>query len=157
MKHEYGVAKVRIDNASGILKGLKEIEKVWMSHADVVTKIPKDYEILARTENCPVAAFMHKIKPIFGLQWHPEVTHTEKGMLIISNFVFDICKCEPEWTMENYINKAINEVKETVGESRAIIALSGGVDSSAATILSSKAIGNNLTAVFIDHGLLREN
>ena len=156
-RHEYGLSIVKIDNASEILEGLNEVEKVWMSHADVVTRLSEDLEILAHTENCPVAAFMHKIKPIYGIQWHPEVSHTEGGELILRNFVFNICKCRPEWTMENYIERAIDEVKKTVGKSRAIIALSGGVDSSAATILASKAIGRNLTAVFVDHGLLREN
>ncbi len=156
-KREYGVSKVEVNNPAGILKGMKKYEKVWMSHTDTVTSISKDYKILAHTDNCPVAAFMHKHKPIFGMQWHPEVTHTENGILILRNFAFDVCKCTPNWTMENYIEKVIKEIKDTIGKNKAIIALSGGVDSSTAVILASKAIGNNLTAVFVDHGLLRKD
>ncbi|MCW3975442.1 MAG: glutamine-hydrolyzing GMP synthase [Candidatus Bathyarchaeota archaeon] len=155
-KHEYGISKVRINNSQGILEGLDKVEKVWMSHIDTVTELPEDYDVLAQSENCPVAAFMHKHKPFYGIQWHPEVTHTKNGMLILRNFVYNICRCKPNWKLENHINNSIEEIKKTIGKSKAIIALSGGLDSSTATILASKAIGKNLTAVFVNHGFLRK-
>ena len=153
---EYGTAYVTIDKPLGVLKGLNEKEKIWMSHGDTVVHIPSEYEILAHTENCPIAAFRHKKRPIFGLQWHPEVIHTEKGPQMLQNFIFEVCKCKPNWKMENVIEKAIKEIKAEVGEERAIIALSGGIDSSISTALAVEALGNRLTAVFVDHGFMRE-
>ena len=154
-KREYGITCVTITRAIGILQGLSPKEKVWMSHSDAVYTIPEEYEVLAYTENCPVAAFKHKNRPIYGLQWHPEVIHTENGMKMLRNFIFNVCGCQPNWEMEDFIEKAIREIKEAIGESRAIIALSGGIDSSAATTLAAKAIGKQLTAVFVDHGFMR--
>lgn len=155
-KKEYGSAYVTIDSPVGVLKGLNRREKVWMSHGDTVFSLPNDYEIMAHTENSPVAAFRHKRKPIYGLQWHPEVIHTEKGMQMISNFLFEVCNCEANWKMEDIIEKMIEEIRSDVGKGKAIIALSGGIDSSVATVLAAKAIGNRLTAVFVDHGFMRE-
>ncbi len=156
-KHrEYGIAYVTIDRPVGVLKGLEKKERVWMSHGDTVFSIPPEYDVLAHTENCPVAAFGHKKKPIYGLQWHPEVVHTEKGTQMLRNFIFEVCKCEPNWKMEDVVEKAIEEMKTEVGDGKAIIALSGGIDSSVATALAAKAIGNRLTAVFVDHGFMRE-
>jgi len=139
------------------LKGLSEKEKVWMSHGDTVFKMPEEFEVLAHTENCPVAAFRHKEKPIYGLQWHPEVIHTENGSLMLRNFIFEVCKCEVNWKMEDIIEKMVEGVKAEVGEGKAIIALSGGIDSSVATAVAAKALDNRLTAVFVDHGFMREN
>ncbi|MCL6578634.1 MAG: glutamine-hydrolyzing GMP synthase [Candidatus Bathyarchaeota archaeon] len=156
-EREYGIAYVTINKPVGVLKGLNAKEKVWMSHGDTVFSIPADYEVLAHTENCPVAAFRHKKKPIYGLQWHPEVVHTEKGTKMLRNFIFEVCKCKANWKMEDIIEKMIEEIKTEVGEGKAIIALSGGIDSSVATALAAKAIGNRLTAVFVDHGFMREN
>ncbi|MEM2117461.1 MAG: glutamine-hydrolyzing GMP synthase [Candidatus Bathyarchaeia archaeon] len=156
-EREYGIAYVTINKPVGVLKGLNAREKVWMSHGDTVFSIPADYEVLAHTENCPVAAFRHKKKPIYGLQWHPEVVHTEKGNKMLQNFIFEVCKCEANWKMEDIIEKMTAEIKAQVGEGKAIIALSGGIDSSVATALAAKAIGNRLTAVFVDHGFMREN
>jgi len=156
-QREYGVAYITIDKPVGVLKKLDNREKVWMSHGDTVLSIPAEYEILAHTENCPVAAFRHKEKPIYGLQWHPEVVHTEKGVLMLRNFIFEVCKCEPNWKIEDLIEKAVKEIKNEIGEGRAIIALSGGIDSSVATALAAKAIDNRLTAVFVDQGFMREN
>ncbi|MEM2375250.1 MAG: glutamine-hydrolyzing GMP synthase [Candidatus Bathyarchaeia archaeon] len=153
---EYGVTYAVIAKPVGILKGLGSREKVWMNHSDAVYSLPEEYEILAYTENCPIAAFKHKSKPIFGVQWHPEVTHTEKGMLVLRNFIFDICGCQQNWEMSDFIKRAIEEVKASVGNGRAIIALSGGIDSSTAAVLAMKAIGERLTAVFVDHGFMRE-
>jgi GMP synthase (glutamine-hydrolysing) len=156
-RREYGIAYVVINKPVGVLKGLNKKEKVWMSHGDTVFSLPHNYEVLAHTENCPVAAFRHKKKPIYGLQWHPEVVHTEKGMQMLRNFVFEVSRCEANWKMEDFIDSAIQEIKQAIGESKAIIALSGGIDSSTTTALAAKAIGKNLTAVFVDHGFLRQN
>jgi GMP synthase (glutamine-hydrolysing) len=153
---EYGTAQVAIDKPVGVLEGLSEKEKVWMSHGDTVFALPQDFEVLAHTENCPVAAFRHKQKPIYGLQWHPEVIHTEKGMLMLHNFIFQVCRCQANWQMEDLIEKMVAELKSEIGQSRAIIGLSGGIDSSVATALAAKALGGNLTAVFVDHGFMRE-
>ena len=153
---EYGTAQVTIDKPVDVLEGLNEKEKVWMSHGDTVFALPHEYESLAHTENCPVAAFRHKQKPIYGLQWHPEVIHTENGMRILRNFIFQVCKCQANWQMEDLIGKMIAELKSEVGGSRAIIGLSGGIDSSVATALAAKALGDKLTAVFVDHGFMRE-
>ena len=156
-KREYGTTHITIDKPNKILKTLNKKQKVWMSHGDTVYKLPKTFEILAHTENTPVAAFQHKHKPIYGFQWHPEVIHTENGMKMISNFIFEVCRCKANWKMEDFIPKAIKEIKQTIGEGKAIVALSGGIDSSAATAITSQAIGKNLTAVFVDHGFMREN
>jgi GMP synthase (glutamine-hydrolysing) len=153
---EYGIAEVNIDKPVGVLNGLSSIEAVWMSHGDTVSALPEDYEVLAHTESCPVAAYRNKKKPIYGLQWHPEVVHTKKGALMIRNFVFEVSKCETNWKMEDLIEKMVNEIKVDVGESKAIIGLSGGIDSSVATALAAEALGDKLTAVFVDHGLMRE-
>jgi GMP synthase (glutamine-hydrolysing) len=153
---EYGVTYVTVARPVGILEGLSRVEKVWMSHSDSVYTLPEEYEVLAYTENCPVAAFKHKSKPFFGVQWHPEVAHTENGMLVLRNFIFSICGCRQNWRMENFIKKAIEEVKASVGDGKAIIALSGGIDSSTAAVLAMRAIGKQLTAVFVDHGFMRE-
>jgi GMP synthase (glutamine-hydrolysing) len=153
---EYGIAQVAIDKPVGVLEGLSEKEKVWMSHGDTVIAPPPEFEALAHTENCPVAAFRHKQKPIYGLQWHPEVIHTENGMRMLRNFIFQVCKCQANWQMEDLIGKMVKELQTETGESRAIIGLSGGIDSSVATALAAKALGDKLTAVFVDHGFMRE-
>lgn len=153
---EYGVSYVTVDKPVGVLKEMEWKEKVWMSHGDTVFALPSEFEVLAHTENCPVAAFRHKEKPIYGLQWHPEVVHTEKGMQMLRNFIFEVCKCKANWRMEDQIEKMVNEIKAEVNEGRAIIALSGGIDSSVATALAAKAVGDKLTAVFVDHGFMRE-
>jgi GMP synthase (glutamine-hydrolysing) len=153
---EYGTAQVNVDKAVGVLKGLGSEEKVWMSHGDTVSAMPAEFEVLAHTDNCPVAAFRHKKKPIYGLQWHPEVIHTENGALMLGNFIFEVCKCEANWQMEDLIGKMVNEIKAEVGDSKAIIGLSGGIDSSVAAAIAARALNERLTAVFVDHGFMRE-
>jgi GMP synthase (glutamine-hydrolysing) len=153
---EYGIAQVSIDKPVGVLEGLSEKEKVWMSHGDTVFTPPPEFEALAHTENCPVAAFRHKTKPIYGLQWHPEVIHTEKGMRMLQNFIFQVCKCQANWQMEDLIEKMIKELQIETQGARAIIGLSGGIDSSVATAIAAKALGEKLTAVYVDHGFMRE-
>jgi GMP synthase (glutamine-hydrolysing) len=154
-KKEYGIAQVIIDKPVGVLDGMDRKETVWMSHGDTVYELPEDYEMLAFTETCPVAAYRHETKQIFGLQWHPEVNHTEKGMKMLSNFIFEICNCGADWKPKSLIEKAIQEIEGTVGEGTAIIGLSGGIDSSVSTYLAAKALGNRLLAIYVDHGFMR--
>jgi GMP synthase (glutamine-hydrolysing) len=155
-KKEYGVTHATIDKLVDVLEGLKKKEKVWMSHRDIVYEIPEEFEILAHTENCPVAAFKHKRKSIYGLQWHPEVIHTESGSQMLHNFIFDVCGCKKSWQMSDFIENAIDELKKSVGNAKVIMALSGGVDSSVVAALAARAIESNLVAVFVDHGFMRE-
>jgi len=153
---EYGIAQVEIDKTVGVLEGAGKKEKVWMSHGDTVFAPPPGFEVLAHTQSCPVAAFKHKEKPIYGLQWHPEVIHTENGMLMLRNFIFKVCKCEANWQMGDIIEKMVKEIKTEAGEDKAIIGLSGGIDSSVATAIAARALKDKLTAVFVDHGFMRE-
>lgn len=155
-KMEYGVAEVEVDERDAILKGHARKEKVWMSHGDTVLSLPTDFQVLAHTENDPISAFRHRKKHIYGIQWHPEVVHTSKGQQLFKNFIFDICGCKATWTPENFIKKSIKQIREETGGGRCIIGLSGGVDSSTAAVLAAKAVGKNLTAVFVDHGFMRK-
>ncbi len=154
---EYGKANIMIQNQTKILEGVKNNSIVWMSHGDLITKMPDGFKINATTDNTPICVVSNEEKKIYGLQFHPEVVHTEEGKIIIKNFLFDICGCSGNWTSKNFIKSAIAEIKEYVGDSRVIVALSGGVDSSVAAILMSEAIGNNLVCIHIDSGLMRKN
>jgi len=156
VRKEYGLTEVTVDKPVGVLEGLGPRERVWMSHGDTVYGLPDSFETLAHSENCPVAAFRCKDKSIYGLQWHPEVVHTEHGTTMLRNFIFKVCGCEANWEPASLTDKAIDEIRREVGEKKAIIALSGGIDSSTVVVLASKAIGKNLTAVFVDHGFMRE-
>jgi GMP synthase (glutamine-hydrolysing) len=154
---EYGKANVEILDYSEILKDVRNNSIVWMSHGDLITKAPEGFEINAFTENTPVAAMSNKVGKIYGVQFHPEVKHTAEGQKIINNFLFDICQCRASWTPDNFIEKTIPEIKKKVGNSKAILALSGGVDSSVAAALIDKAIGENLFCVHVDNGLMRKD
>ena len=154
-RREYGITSVRIKKSDKIFEGLNREQTVWMSHGDKVLNLPESFEVLASSENCRYASFRYE--NMYALQWHPEVVHTENGMEMLRNFIFEICRCEKDWNMENFTEDAINDIKERVGDKKAIIALSGGLDSSIAAVLTSEAIGKNLTAVFVDTGLLRKN
>ena len=155
-KAEYGVAYARITKPVGVLEGLGPMERVWMSHMDYVAELPEGFEILAETDLCPIAAFRDPSGRFYGVQWHPEVVHTENGMRVLENFVFQVCGCRPNWSMEDFIPKAIQEIRSVVGPGKAVIALSGGIDSSTTAVLASKALGDRLHAIFIDTGLMRE-
>jgi GMP synthase (glutamine-hydrolysing) len=156
-KREYGITEATVDHAIGILKGMDPAERVWMSHGDTVFSLPEEFLVLAHTEISPVAAFMHRSKPYHGLQWHPEVVHTRRGKEMLSNFVLDVCGCKQNWRPTDSIKAAVDEIRDAVGDSKAIIALSGGVDSSVAAALAAKALGDRLVAVHVDNGLMRMN
>jgi GMP synthase (glutamine-hydrolysing) len=164
-KAEFGSTKIRARNHSKLLSGINdeknsdghELLDVWMSHGIEVTKLPDGFELIASTENCPIAGFANKDKNYYGLQFHPEVTHTKKGINILERFITDICHCEKKWTTENIIEDLIEKVKSQVGQQKVLLALSGGVDSSVVAVILNKAIGDQLTCVFVDNGLLRLN
>ncbi len=155
---EYGNTQIELtENLSPILKKIKSPNTVWMSHTDYISKVPKGFIITSTTKDCPVASMGHLSKNFFALQFHPEVTNTKHGQAMIKAFLYDICKCSKTWKTASFTTTAIEEIKAKVGDKKVLCALSGGVDSSVAAILVSKAIGNNLTCVFVDHGLLRKN
>jgi len=154
---EYGVTKAYIDEPVGVLEGLDACEQVWMSHGDTVFEAPDCFRVMAHTDRAPVAAMRHDEKPIWGLQWHPEVAHTERGVEMLRNYVFNVCGCEANWRPLDMVEEAIQAIKDAVGDGKAIIALSGGVDSSVAAALAGKALGGNLMAVHVDQGLMRAN
>ncbi len=156
-KQEYGIAHSRIRKTDAVLSGLGRVEQVWMSHGDRVLSVPKGIDVLASTENCPIAAFSHSARRIFGVQWHPEVVHTRNGNKVLSNFVLDICGARKTWNATGTASKYVDEIKSRVGDRRAILAMSGGVDSSTAALIASKALGKRLTAVFVDTGMMRKD
>jgi len=162
---EFGFAQVRTRNHSKLLTDINDeinseghgLLDVWMSHGIEVTKLPKDFELIASTDSCSIAGFANNEKNYFGLQFHPEVTHTKKGVQILERFVTTICKCEKRWTTENIIDNLLEKIKLQVGSRKVLLGLSGGVDSSVVAMLLQKSIGDQLTCVFVDNGLLRLN
>jgi GMP synthase (glutamine-hydrolysing) len=164
-KSEFGFAQIRARNHSQLLDEIFDeinsdghgILDVWMSHGIEVSKLPKGFELIASTDNCPIAGFANKDKHYYGLQFHPEVTHTKQGVKILERFITEICNCELAWTTENIIEDLIQKIKLQVGKQKVLLGLSGGVDSSVVAILLQKAIGTQLTCVFVDNGLLRLN
>ncbi len=152
---EYGLTELTIIKKSRLLKGLSSKQIVWMNHKDIVQKLPKNYTVIACTKNSAIAVFADEQNQIYGVQFHPEVTHTINGDKILKNFVIDICKAKREWDTSQIIDNIKNEIKQTIGSRKAIIALSGGVDSSTAAILVKEVIGKNLVAVYVDTGLMR--
>ena len=154
---EYGKTEVKIDNNSKLFKEVSNSTVCWMSHTDYIEKAPESFKIVGNTEVCPVAAMENEEKKLYAVQFHPEVMHTVEGTKMLSNFVYNVCGCIGDWTMDSFVERSIKEIREKVGNGKALCALSGGVDSSVAAVLLSKAIGNQLTCVFVDHGLLRKN
>ena len=154
---EYGKARLEIVGNDFLFMGVKDGSIIWMSHGDYVTELPKGFHLTAKTENSPVCAISNPEKKIYGVQFHPEVTHTEFGKIILNNFLFEVCKCTPDWTSQNFIAETIAEIKKKVGSKKVICALSGGVDSSVAAVLMYKAVGDQLICIHVDHGLMRKN
>src|SRR5690554_3786702 len=156
-KREYGKATVTFQANSRLTKGLETDQQVWMSHGDLVSKLPEGFIVDASTDHAPVAAMSHPEKRLFAVQFHPEVRHSVYGNEMIKNFLFDICECEGQWSMETFIEDTIRDIRDEVGDRKVLCALSGGVDSSVVAILLHRAIGKQLTCMFIDHGLLRKD
>ncbi len=162
---EFGYAEVRARGHTQLLDGIQDFSapegygmlKVWMSHGDKVTEVPPGFKVMASNESCPIAAMADEDRRFYAVQFHPEVTHTRQGKAIINRFVLDICACKGDWTMPNFIDEAVARIREQVGSDEVILGLSGGVDSSVAAALIHRAIGPQLTCVFVDHGLLRLN
>jgi len=154
---EYGRAKLTIRDQSDLLAGLPADTAVWMSHGDQVHSLSEDLEILASTGTCPFAAIRHKTLPFYGVQFHPEVTHTPHGVDLLRNFLYQICQCTGTWRMTDFMEAECQRIRQRVGRQRVICGLSGGVDSSVVAALLSRAIGDQLTCVFVDNGLLRKN
>ncbi|MEH2284913.1 MAG: glutamine-hydrolyzing GMP synthase [Nostoc sp.] len=153
---EYGKASLYIDDPTDLLTNVEDGTTMWMSHGDSVTLMPSGFELLAHTENTPCAAIANHEKKLYGVQFHPEVVHSVGGIALIRNFVYHICDCEPTWTTAAFVEEAIREIRARVGEKRVLLALSGGVDSSTLAFLLYKAIGEQLTCVFIDQGFMRK-
>ncbi|OGO77776.1 MAG: glutamine-hydrolyzing GMP synthase [Clostridiales bacterium GWB2_37_7] len=155
-KREYGKTEMTL-KASEIFKDVPEKSISWMSHTIYVNEVPTGFEILGTTDTCPVAAMGDKAKKLYGVQFHPEVEHTQHGKTILNNFLYGVCELEGSWTMGSFIDEQLAEIKQKVGSKKVLCALSGGVDSSVAAVLVHKAVGNQLTCIFVDHGLLRKD
>jgi GMP synthase (glutamine-hydrolysing) len=155
---EYGRANLTyINHESELMKGMSDGSQVWMSHGDTILTVPDNFEIIASTSNVRVSAFKIANEQTYGIQFHPEVYHSSEGMILLQNFVVNICKCEQTWTPVSFVESTINELKQKLGNDKVVLGLSGGVDSSVAAILLHKAIGSNLHCIFVDNGLLRKN
>ena len=156
-RREYGPADLLVDRGEDLFADLPTRLPVWMSHGDQVTALPEAFRVLAHTDNSPYAAFRHRERPFYGVQFHPEVVHTPKGKAILANFLFRVAKCQPTWTMRSFVEASVARICDQVGTGRLLCGLSGGVDSSVAAVLAHQAVGDRLTCVFVDNGLLRMN
>lgn len=164
-KREFGYAEVRAHGHSRLLEGIEDFTtpeghgmlKVWMSHGDKVSVLPEGFKVMCSTPSCPIAGMFNEEKQFYAVQFHPEVTHTSKGRQMLERFVLDICGAEPSWVMGDYVSEAIEQIREQVGDEEVILGLSGGVDSSVCAALIHRAIGKQLTCVFVDNGLLRKD
>ncbi|MFU8812394.1 MAG: glutamine-hydrolyzing GMP synthase [Balneolaceae bacterium] len=156
-KREFGRAVLHVDEPAGLLSGLSDQSVVWMSHGDHIHELPAPYKRIAHTDNASVAAVKHSEKPIYGVQFHPEVVHTEEGSTILKNFVASICGCSQSWTAASFVETELQRIRELVGNKRVLCGLSGGVDSTVVATLVHKAIGDQLLCIFVNNGLLRKN
>lgn len=154
---EYGKTEVWVDQTSILFDKVTETTICWMSHTNYIEKAPEEFKVTAHTSVCPVAAMEYKEKRLYAVQFHPEVMHTQEGIKMLSNFVYQVCGCSGDWRMDSFVETTIASIKEKVGNGKVLCALSGGVDSSVAAVLLAKAVGKQLTCVFVDHGLLRKN
>ena len=156
-EREYGKTLVTVDTASKLFKGVSEKTVCWMSHNDYIEQAAPGFAVSAHTDNCPVAAVECPEKRLYAVQFHPEVLHTQEGKKMLSNFVYEVCGCKGEWKIDSFVESSVRALREKVGGGRVLCALSGGVDSSVAAVMLSKAVGKQLTCVFVDHGLLRKD
>ena len=154
---EYGRTEVQIDDKGGLFRDVADNTICWMSHTDYISKVPEGFTATAHTPVCPVAAMENRERKLYALQPHPEVMHTVEGIKMLRAFVRDVCGCSGDWQMGSFVDDTIRAVRDKVGDGKVLCALSGGVDSSVAAVLLSKAVGKQLTCVFVDHGLLRKN
>lgn len=155
---EYGRANLTsFDKENPLFKGFEECSQVWMSHGDTITKLPEGFKVIASTDKVVNAAYQAEGEPLWGVQFHPEVFHSVQGTLLLKNFVVDICGGKQDWSAASFVDTTVAELKEQLGNDRVVLGLSGGVDSSVAAVLLNKAIGKNLTCIFVDHGMLRKN
>ena len=156
-EREYGKTLVDLDTASPLFDTLPAQNVCWMSHNDYIEQAAPGFEIVAHTPNCPVAAAQDKARGLYAVQFHPEVLHTENGTKILHNFVYNVCRCAGDWKMDSFVENSVKALREKIGDGKVLCALSGGVDSSVCAAMLAKAIGKQLTCVFVDHGLLRKN
>jgi len=156
-KREYGKTEVHVDGTSELFRDIDSTTVCWMSHTDCVQSLPEGFRVIAHTESCPVAAIEHPEKKLYGVQFHPEVVHTQKGKEMLRNFLYHICGCSGDWKMSDFAEQAVLNIREKVGNKKVLCALSGGVDSSVSAVMVHKAVGRQLTCIFVDHGLLRKN
>ncbi|MGJ3708034.1 glutamine-hydrolyzing GMP synthase [Limosilactobacillus fermentum] len=155
---EYGRADIEVTKDDAVMfAGLPKKEYVWMSHGDRVTAVPAGFDVVATSKNCPISAMANNAEKLYGLQFHTEVRNTEYGLDILKKFAFDVCGAKANWSMDDFIDMQVDEIRQTVGDKKVILGLSGGVDSSVTAVLIHKAIGDQLTCIFVDHGLLRKN
>ncbi|MER2063802.1 MAG: glutamine-hydrolyzing GMP synthase [Alkalibacterium sp.] len=158
LNREYGKAEISVtDRTAALFTSLEDTENVWMSHGDYVTDLPEGFTVTASNDHCPISAIQHADKNFHAVQFHPEVRHTEHGNKLLRNFAFNVCECTGNWSMQNFIDMEVEKIRELVGDKKVLLGLSGGVDSSVVAVLLNKAIGDQLTCIFVDHGLLRKN
>ena len=154
---EYGKALLEVTSDQAVLfKETPKQQTVWMSHGDLVTKVPEGFETVGTSKDCPIASIQDTTRNFYGIQFHAEVRHSEYGIELLRHFAFDVCHCEGNWTMDNFIDMQVEKIREQVGDKKVLLGLSGGVDSSVVGVLLQKAIGDQLTSIFVDHGLLRK-
>jgi len=156
-KREYGKTEIEVDSSSKLFENVTRNTTCLMSHTDYIETVAPGFRVIAKSESCPVAAIENPEKNLYGVQFHPEVEHTPEGVLMLKNFLFKICGCTGDWTMSSFVDMSVRYLKEKIGDKKVLCALSGGVDSSVSAVLVSKAVGKQLTCIFVDHGLLRKN
>lgn len=154
---EFGRTETRVEESAALFRGIPAKTVTWMSHNDYIKRLPEGFDVIGSTDKCPCAAIRDEKRKFYGVQFHPEVNHTERGFDMLGNFLYEVCGCRGDWTMESYAETAVRDIREKVGDGKALLALSGGVDSSVACKLLAKAIGSQLTCIFVDHGLMRKN
>ena len=154
---EYGSTAVTVDPSSLLFKGMQKEQTCWMSHTDYIASLPEDFRIVGHTPSCPCAAMENAEKKLYAVQFHPEVMHTVNGAQMLHNFLFRVCGCSGDWKMSSFVEEAVQKIRAQIGDKNVLCGLSGGVDSSVAAVMVAKAVGRQLTCIFVDHGLLRKD